>query len=199
MRKRTTFTLVIAIFLLLQTNIVRSQAIKINLPTTLIGTPNIGAEFTISQQLSINGDILWAPYMFKKNEEVFRALIGTVELRYYVKPKYYYTNDLFDGFYIGPYAMYGNFNIGIKNKGEGEDNFRYKGWGVSGGISLGYKFYLSKRFRLDTNIGLGYAHMQYNKYLLGGEWAGYPLSIKDTKAWIGPTKFGVNLVYNLFR
>ncbi|MEG0647292.1 MAG: DUF3575 domain-containing protein, partial [Bacteroides sp.] len=51
----------------------------------------------------------------------------------------------------------------------------------------------------DTNIGLGYAHMQYNKYLLGGEWADYPLSIKDTKAWIGPTKFGVNLVYNLFR
>lgn len=199
MRKRTTFILVIAAFLLSQATAVRGQAIKINLPTTLLGTPNIGAEFTISQQFSINGDLLWAPYMFKKNEEVFRALIGTVELRYYVNPKYYYTNDLFDGFYIGPYAMYGNFNIGLKNSDEAEENFRYKGWGVSGGISLGYKFYLSKRFRLDANVGLGYAHLQYNKYLLGGEWANYPLSIKDTKAWIGPTKFGVNLVYNLFR
>ena len=199
MKKRITFILVVTAFLLFCTDSVRGQAIKINLPTTLIGSPNIGAEFTLSQQLAINGDILWAPYMFKKSEEVFRGMVGTLELRYYVKPKYYYTNDLFDGFYMGPYVMYGNFNIGLKNNKEAEDSFRYKGWGVSGGVSLGYKFYLSKRFRLDLNMGVGYAHLQYNKYLLGGEWAEYPLAIKDTKMWIGPTKFGVHLVYNLFR
>lgn len=197
MKKGITLLLVISA-LLLCGNTVKGQAIKINLPTTLVGTPNIGVEFTVSQQLAVNADVLWAPYMFKKHEEVFRAFIGTTELRYYVKPKYYYTNDLFDGFYLGPYAMYGNFNIG-RYKGEDHDSFRYNGWGVSGGVSLGYKFYLSKRFRLDVNMGLGYAHLQYNTYLLGGEWAGYPLSIKDTKAWIGPTKFGVHLVYNLFR
>ncbi len=75
----------------------------------------------------------------------------------------------------------------------------YKGWGISAGLSLGYKFYLSKRFRLDLNLGLGYAHLQYDKYQLGGEWADYPLELKDTRAWFGPTKFGVHLVYNLFR
>lgn len=198
MRKGTLITLAVTAFLLFGVDTAKGQAIKINLPTTLIGTPNIGAEFTVSQQFAINADILWAPYMFKKNEEVFRTLIGTAELRYYVKPKYYYTNDMFDGFYIGPYAMYGNFNIGLY-KGEDQDSHRYKGWGVSGGVSLGYKFYLSKRFRLDLNMGLGYAHLQYNTYLLGGEWAEYPLSIKDTRIWIGPTKFGVHLVYNLFR
>lgn len=198
MRKGTLITLAATAFLLFGVDTAKGQAIKINLPTTLIGTPNIGAEFTVSQQFAINADILWAPYMFKKNEEVFRTLIGTAELRYYVKPKYYYTNDMFDGFYIGPYAMYGNFNIGLY-KGEDQDSHRYKGWGVSGGVSLGYKFYLSKRFRLDLNMGLGYAHLQYNTYLLGGEWAEYPLSIKDTRIWIGPTKFGVHLVYNLFR
>lgn len=175
-----------------------AQAIKINVPTALVGTPNLGVEFTVTQQLSVSGDVLWAPYMYKKNEEVFRALLGTAELRYYVRPKYYYTNDLFDGFYMGPYVMYGNFNIGFY-KGEEQESFRYKGWGVSGGLSLGYKFYLSKRFRLDLNLGVGYAHLQYDKYLLGGEWAEYPLSRKDTKMWIGPTKFGVYLVYNLFR
>lgn len=198
MRKGIILTLAAIAFMLFGVDIAKGQAIKVNLPTTLIGTPNIGAEFTLSQQFTINADVLWAPYMFKKHEEVFRALIGTVELRYYVKPKYYYTNDLFDGFYIGPYVMYGNFNIGLY-KGEDQDSYRYKGWGVSGGVSLGYKFYLSKRFRLDLNLGLGYAHLQYDTYLLGGEWAEYPLSIKDTKTWIGPTKFGVHLVYNLFR
>lgn len=179
-------------------NTAKGQAIKINLPTTLVGTPNIGAEFTISQQFAINGDVLWAPYMFKKHEEVFRALIGSVDLRYYINPKYYYTNDMFDGFYIGPYIMFGNFNVGLY-KGADSDSYRYKGWGVSSGASLGYKLYLAKRFRLDLNLGLGYAHLQYNKYMLGGEWAEYPLSKKDTKSWVGPTKFGVHLVYNLFR
>lgn len=175
-----------------------AQAIKINLPTTLAGTPNIGAEFTISQQLAVNGDILWAPYMFKKHEEVFRTLIGSADLRYYVKPRYYYTNDMFDGFYIGPYVMAGNFNIGLY-RGKNKTSYRYEGWGVSGGVSIGYKFYLSKRLRLDVNLGVGYAHLQYDKYYLGGEYAKYPLAYKETKWWIGPTKFGVHLVYNIFR
>ena len=170
----------------------RAQALKINIPTTIVGTPNIGAEFTISQQLAVNGDILWAPYMFKKHEEVFRALIGSIDFRYYISPKYYYTNDMFDGFYVGPYVMAGNFNVGFY-KGKNKTSYRYKGWGISGGISLGYKFYLSKRFRLDLNLGVGYAHLQYDKFYLGGEWAEYPLAYKDTKAWIGPTKFGVHL------
>ncbi len=175
-----------------------AQALKINIPTTLAGTPNIGAEFTISQQLSVNGDVLWAPYMFKKHEQVFRALIGTLDFRFYVSPKYYYTNDMFDGFYMGPYAMAGNFNVGLY-KGKDKTSYRDKGWGVSCGISLGYKFYMSKRFRLDVNLGVGYAHLQYDRYYLGGEWAEYPIAYKETKAWIGPTKFGVHLVYNLFR
>lgn len=184
--------------LLLGISSVHGQAIKTNLPLILAGSPNVGIEWNIGQQFSVNGDVLWMPYMFKKDESVFRTLIGSVDFRYYVKPKYYYTNNTFDGFYIGPYAMYGNFNIGF-NKGANETSYRWKGWGVSAGVSLGYKFYLSRRFRLDLNLGLGYAHLQYDKYLLGGQWAEYPVEKKDTKMWIGPTKFGVHLVYNIFK
>jgi hypothetical protein len=176
-----------------------AQAIKTNLPLILTGNPNIGVEWSVGKQLTMNADVLWAPYLFKKNEEVFRTLIGSVDLRYYINPKYYYTNDLWDGFYIGPYAMYGNFNIGLKNKDDDKTSYRRKGWGLSTGISTGYKFYLSSRFRLDVNLGLGYAHMQYDKFQLGGEWADFPLEKKKTKAYFGPTKFGVHLVYNIFR
>jgi hypothetical protein len=174
-------------------------ALKINTPYLIFGSPNIGAEVTLTQQLTVNADVLWMPYMYKKREEVFRALQGSVDIRWYPSPKYYYTNGLFDGFYVGPYAMYGNFNIGFATHDNPDDNRRYKGWGVSAGASVGYKMYLSRRFRLDINMGLGYAHLQYNTYTLGGEFAQYPRTIKDTKAWVGPTKFGVHLVYNLFR
>lgn len=177
----------------------QAQALKTNIPLILTGTPNVGVEWSLGKQLTLNADVLWAPYLFKKDEEVFRALIGSVDVRYYINPKYYYTNDLWDGFYVGPYAMYGNFNIGLKNSDEEKTSYRRKGWGVSAGLSTGYKFYLSSRFRLEINLGLGYAHMQYDKHELGGEFAHYPLERKKTKAYVGPTKFGVHLVYNIFR
>lgn len=79
----------------------KAQAIKTNLPLLLAGTPNVGVEFMLSQQFTMNADILWMPYMFKKHEEVFRALIGSVDMRYYVKPRYYYTNNMYDGFTSG--------------------------------------------------------------------------------------------------
>ena len=196
--KRTIRILVLGLVLVLAAPAVKAQAIKTNVPLLLVGTPNVGMEFTVSQQFTTNLDILWMPYMFKKHEEVLRALVGSADLRYYVKPRYYYTNNMYDGFYLGPYVEAGNFNIGFW-RGEERESYRYKGWGISAGLSLGYKFYLSKRFRLDLNLGLGYAHLQYDKYQLAGEWPDYPLELKDTRAWFGPTKFGVHLVYNLFR
>ncbi|MDR0745773.1 MAG: DUF3575 domain-containing protein [Mediterranea sp.] len=176
-----------------------AQSIKTNIPLWLTGSPNIGFEYTLTRQVTLNTELFWMPYMFKKGEEVFRVLEGTVEARHYWNPSNFYTNDSWDGFYVGPYAMYGNFNIGlIKNKDKAS-SIRRKGWGVSGGISAGYKFAFGTRLALDINIGLGYAHLQYDKYLLGGEYANYPIEVKDTRQWIGPTKFGVHIVYNIFR
>jgi hypothetical protein len=198
--KRTLFFIASVLALLAGADRAHGQAaIKINTPFLLAGSPNLGVEVTLTQQFTINGDFLWMPYMFKKKEEVLRGMQMSADLRWYPSPKYYYTNGLFDGFYVGPYAMYGNFNIGLSTHDDPLDDRRRKGWGVSAGASLGYKFYLSRRMRLDINMGVGYAHLQYNTYQLGGEYAGYPLSIKDTKWWIGPTKFGVHLTYNLFR
>lgn len=178
---------------------VRGQALKVNVPFILSGSPNFGMEWSVGRLLTVNVDGMWMPYLFKKNEEVFRVLVASIDFRYYVNPKYYYTNDLWDGFYVGPYAMAGNFNIGLKNKDEDKTSYRRKGWGVSAGITGGYKFYLSSRFRIDANIGIGYAHMQYDKYQLGGEYAKFKLESKKTKAYVGPTKVGVSLVYNIFK
>ena len=203
MKKQVLTVILILLAALISVNEAQAQArtgigIKTNLPLILVGTPNIGIEMTVGSQFSVNGDFLWMPYMFKKHGEVFRTLMGSAELRYYVKPKYYYTNNMFDGFYLGPYVQSGKFNIGLY-KGAEKESYRYVGWGIAAGATVGYKFYLGKRFRLDINMGIGYAHIQYDKYLLGGEWANYPLEIKNTKVWVGPTKFGVHLVYNIFK
>ncbi len=177
---------------------VRAQSVKVNVPLLLTGSPNGSVEFTMTRQLTFSGEVAWMPYLFKKKEEVFRALQTCGEIRYYTNPRNFYTNDSWDGFFIGPYGMYGNFNIGLFRNGD-KKSYRRKGWGVSAGISTGYKFAFNPRWGLELNIGIGYAHIQYSKYYLGGEYADFPLERKKTKVWIGPTKFGVNLTYNLFR
>lgn len=72
--KRTIRILVLGLVLVLAAPAVKAQAIKTNVPLLLVGTPNVGMEFTVSQQFTTNLDILWMPYMFKKHEEVLRAL-----------------------------------------------------------------------------------------------------------------------------
>lgn len=189
--------LIISFFLCTLWQESQGQALKVNAPFLLAGSPNLGVEFTVSNQLAINGDVLWLPYMFKESESVFKVFQSTIDLRYYVNPKYYHNNNMFDGFYLGPYVMYGQYNIGINRHSPVESNKRYVGWGMSLGVSMGYKFYLSRRFRLDINLGVGVAHLAYDTYFLGREWAEYPIGKDDTELWVGPTKFGVNLVYNI--
>lgn len=163
----------------------QAQTIKINIPLWLTGSPNIGYEQTLTRQLTVNGEVLWLPYLFKKHEEVFRALQATAEVRYYVNPNNYYTNDSWDGFYFGPYAMYGNFNIGLLRHNDALQSYRREGCGASGGISTGYKFAFDSRWGLDLNIGIGYAHIQYDKYYLGGEYLQFPLGAQEDKSLVG--------------
>ena len=178
---------------------IQAQSVKVNVPMWLTGSPTIGFEYTITRQMTIGGEVAWMPYMFKKSEEVFRVLLSSVEIRYYIDPHNFYTNDSWDGFYAGPYAMYGNFNIGFLTDNNPLDSYRRMGWGVSTGISGGYKYAFNSRWGLDFNLGVGYAHLQYDKYHLGGEHAGYAIERKKTKSWIGPTKVGISLTYNLYR
>ncbi len=170
-------------------------AIKTNVPFVLAGTPNLGVEVTLGNKFAINVDGMWMPYLFKKSQSVLRAFQTSADLRYYINPKYYHTNNLFDGFYLGPYAMYANYNVGFNKVDPIEDNSRYVGWGLSAGVTIGYKIYLSRRFRLDFNLGVGYAHLQHDVYQLGSD--NIYNSLTDTKVWIGPTKFGIHLVYNI--
>ena len=81
----------------------------------------MGIEWNVGRQFTVNGDVLWMPFMFKKHEEVFRTLIGSIDLRYYVKPKYYYTNNAFDGFYIGPTPCTAtSTSAWVQGRGQGE-------------------------------------------------------------------------------
>lgn len=65
---------------------VRAQSVKVNIPLWLTGSPNIGFEYTLTRQLTVNAEGAWLPYMFKKNEEVFRVLMGARRVAVLLEP-----------------------------------------------------------------------------------------------------------------
>lgn len=114
-------------------------------------------------------------------------------MRYYFKPAEGYR--LTDGWYVGGYAMYGDFNIGLYRHNDMDQSFRRMGWGVSAGVSAGWKYQFNAHWQMDINIGIGYAHLQYHKYKLGGAYKHRPIGTWRTKEWIGPTRFSVSFGY----
>ncbi|MDE5572900.1 MAG: DUF3575 domain-containing protein [Muribaculaceae bacterium] len=175
---------------------VKAQSVKMS-PIILVGAPNLQYEQAFSRRITANIDAFWLPWLFKKNEEVFRVMELAGEVRYYIKESGRTDMSMPSGLYAGVYAMYGQFNIGMLKNNDLEQSYRDKGWAMSAGVSVGYKVPINARWAIDANLGLGFAHLQWDKYKLGGFYADYPLQTKKTRLWIGPTRFNIAVVYNI--
>lgn len=60
------------------------------------------------------------------------------------------------------------------------------------GISYGYQWILKKRWSMEATIGVGYAHIKYDKYEPGDD--GRKID-HNTKDYFGPTKIGLSFIY----
>lgn len=185
---------ILALFTIIATASAQAQLLKMNAPAILCGSPNIGYEHQLTDRLSASGDIIWLPYMSDKHEEVFRSLQVAGEVRYYFK-ELEEENFLCRGWYAGGYAMWGNFNIGKYKHNDMDRSFRDMGWGVSAGITGGWKYQFKKHWQVDINMGIGYAYLQYHKYKLGGAYKDRPMGTWRTRNWFGPTRFSVSVGY----
>ncbi|NDV84516.1 DUF3575 domain-containing protein, partial [Bacteroides sp. 51] len=69
---------------------------------------------------------------------------------------------------------------------------RYEGWGAGIGASYGYRWNFSRHLGMEATLGLGYAHLDYDKYTCGtcGDRLG-----SGNKNYFGPTKAGITLIY----
>lgn len=174
-----------------------AQMIKMNGPATLAGIPNIGYEHAFTPKFSVSADAFWLPYLTKKHEQVFRSFQAAAEARYYFKASLRDNDYLTDGWYIGAYLLFGNYNIGLYRHNDMDRSFRRRGWGGSAGISVGWKYEFNRHWQMDVNLGIGYAHLVYDKYKLGGMYANHPLSRFNHYNWVGPTRFSVSFGYVL--
>lgn len=155
-------------------------------------TPNLGVEIGLDRHmtLDVSGGYNWFNLngSAKNNKKLVHWIVQP-ELRYFLCEK-------FNGHFFGVHALYSQYNIGRYELpmlfGKGSKKYRFEGDAVGAGLSYGYQLILGKRWNMEFNIGVGYMHLNYDKYDCPK--CGEKVSA-ETKNYFGPTKAGVSLIY----
>lgn len=195
--------------------------IKSNLLYDATSTINLGVEFALTDQwtLDISGNL--NPWAFPQ-EKISKA--GIVIEKYDALIKHWmlqpelrwWTCEKFMGHFFGAHVHGGQFNVGgltflpagwsdgwADEKGKhqkgGLQHNRHEGWMAGVGLSYGYHWILSNRFSLEFSIGAGYAFMKYDKYIKYSEPKLTQKEIDKYKMhYFGPTKDGLSVVFMLY-
>ena len=163
----------------------RSQvvAVKTNVLYDATTTFNLGAEVAFDKHLSLDISGNYNPWTLPDDKSIKHWLVQP-ELRYWLCER-------FNGSFFGLHGHYGEMNVSNLNIfGMGHD--RYDGNVYGAGISYGYQWIISKRWSMEATIGVGYAHLKYDKYARGdgGEKLGH-----NNRNYFGPTKVGLSFIY----
>ena len=90
------------------------------------------------------------------------------------------------------YAVKTNLAYWATTTLNGLKKYRYDGWGVGGGFSYGYQWIIGKHWNLETELGIGYAYLKYDKYLRNR--CGRFIDTGHRNYW-GPTKLSISFMY----
>lgn len=163
-------------------------AVRTNVLYDALLLPTLGVEWRLNRDLGIklDGSLAW-----------WGGEHGKVQKMWLLNPevRWYLLRD--KRFYVGASANYGKYNIykyalgGIMSKDTG-----YQGdlWGA--GLTIGYQLYLSRRFSVDFNLGLGYTRSEYDSFRMIDGMRVYKDRNQSKNFW-GPTQAGISLVWTI--
>lgn len=140
-------------------------------------TPNAGVEFAINNNVTFELLGAYNPWTFKDDKKM-RFWLAQPEVKYWFCEK-------FEGHFVGLHAHGAQFFGGFNST-------RYDGYLAGGGISYGYDWILSPYLNLEVSLGIGYAHLWYDK---SPRIYCEKCKFSERKNYFGPTKASVSLVY----
>lgn len=156
-------------------------AIKTNCAYLVAGVANIGAEYAMGRQWSIDVPLVYSPYTIARTYRM-RFLYLQPELRFW-------TDKAFRGHFFGVHAHAGVFNVSVdsRNRYQSEKGF------YGGGISYGYSLPVGQRWSMEFTVGVGYAYTKYCTYYNVHNGMKY---VNDKPYnYIGVDKLGINVIY----
>ncbi len=185
--KRTLIPLLFILGLSVTESMAQKVAVKSNLLYDATATVNLGLEFALARKWTLDVPVNYNPWKF--DDTRLRHWGVQPELRYWFCEPFRRT-------FVGIHGHYADFNVGgwpdWSFISENMQNNRYQGHLYGGGISVGYSWILKKRWSLEASLGVGYAHIVYEKYPC----ATCGTKKKDTsRNYLGPTKASLSLIY----
>lgn len=163
-------------------------AIKTNLLYDIHSTLNIGAEFRITPQWTLDISGNYNPFEWKNGRKMKHWLVQP-EIRYWFC-------EAFNGHFIALHALGGSFNVGNLDLKlfPSTLHHRYQGNMFGTGIGYGYQFVINSRLNIELEIGGGWIQAHYDKYECAqcGSWLD-----RGKKNYFGITKAAVSLIYML--
>lgn len=156
----------------------QNWAVKTNAAYLATTTLNLGTEVALSQRMTIEVLGMYNPFRFRDNKKMLFWGVQP-ELRWWTCRK-------FSGHFFGLHGHYGQYNAGVKT-------YRYDGWLAGAGISYGYQFVLGNRWNLELELGVGYARLNYDKYLRECDCGKF--IAHETKNYFGPTRMSITFSY----
>lgn len=163
-------------------------SLKTNLPYWFTATPNVGFEYALDENFSLELTGGFNSFNFGETKQMKHWIVWP-ELRYWM-------SQSFSGHFFGFHGVGGQYNIGGMdlpwNRFAGLKTSRYKGNAVGVGLSYGYKWIFNDRWGLEVTVGGGFARFNYDIYSLdeNGQKMG-----ENRKNYFGPTKGALSLVY----
>lgn len=147
--------------------------VKANALFAPVGIINVGVEQGLSKQFTAQADVFVSPW---KSFSGHKALGGIINLE-----GRYYFDEAFSKWYLGLTGGFGVFefqkwnywndNFYVDNKGNVTDlinsNLYQKGMAYFFGVSVGYQFKLSDRWKLDIFGSFGIIQSYYKGYQRG--------------------------------
>ena len=155
--------------------------IKTNTVYLATATANLGFELGLSPKLTLDLSGSYNPWRFSDHKQ-FKHWLIQPELRYWL-------HERFNGHFFGMHAHYAGVNV---SNLFGTGHKRYQGYIYGAGISYGYQWAIGKRWSMEAEIGIGYAHVNYDRYDCG---KCKSQSGRGHKNYFGPTKVALNIIY----
>ena len=174
------------------------MALKTNMLYDVLAIPNVGMEFYLGKNWSINGNWIYGWWNTDRNHRYWRIYGGDLAVRYWFGKKAH--EKPLTGHHIGIYgqAFTYDFEWGGKGYMGGEPGGTL--WDKTNyavGMEYGYSLPVANRLNIDFTLGVGYWVGKYYEYIpLDGH---YVWQTTKNRRWFGPTKGEISLVWLIGR
>lgn len=127
-------------------------AVKSDLLTGALSSPNFGVEVKLSNRLTLEAGFHYNPFP-AGGDKRWKHWFVQPELRYWMCQP-------FGGHFFGAHLLYGVYNVGGMKLPlglfKGVRSSRYEGDFMGLGVSYGYHFILAPRWSIETSVGVGF-------------------------------------------